>query len=163
MNTTFFNIYGKLVMAVVASLLLISYSVPAMARYGKLRYQSGYGEEVTIKDLIENSDDYNIFYSGYAVDNPSGIMFDPKKDDKTLVPTDRWKEIENKETVSEVVSWIQIHDFPSYYPGLYRVLGPDDQFYGYLFTGWHHVFAKEVDKRALRVYNLPEPPHYYGR
>ena len=89
-------------------------------------------------------------------------MFDPKKDGKTLVPSDKWTKVEDQESVSEIVSWLQIHNFPGYFLRLYKILGPNDQLFGYLFTGWHHVVFKVVDERTLFVYGLPDPPHYFG-
>lgn len=89
-------------------------------------------------------------------------MFDPKKDSKMLTPSDRWTRVEGRESVTEVIRWLQVHNHPNYYLRLYKILGPDDQLYGYLFTGWHHVVFKVVDERTLFVYGLPDPPHYFG-
>ena len=88
-------------------------------------------------------------------------MFDPKNNDKTLQPSDRWTKLDDKESVTEVISWIKIQDSSNFYPRLYRILGPDDQFYGYLFSAWNHLTTKVVDDRTLRVYDLPDPPYYY--
>lgn len=129
--------------------------------YGKLKYQSQYREKVTIQKLIENSDDYYIYYSGYAINNSSGIMFDPKKDNKTLMPSNAWTKVEGNERVSEVVSWLKIQNSPGYFLRLFKILGPNDQLFGYLFTGWQHVVFKVVDERTLFVYGLPDPPHYF--
>lgn len=147
-------------LAVICSIWAILIS--GCSGYGKLKYRSQYREKVTIQELIENSDDYHIHYSGYAINNSSGIMFDPKKDGKTLTPSDRWTSVEDRKRVTEVVSWLQLHNHPGYYLRLYKILGPDDQLYGYLFTGWHHVVFKVVDERTLFVYGLPDPPHYFG-
>ena len=129
--------------------------------YGKLRLESEY-RGVTIQDLEGNTDDYTIYYSGYGPDNTSGIMFDPKGDNRTLLPSDRWIELQSPKKVSEIVSWIQTEDFPGFYPQLYRILGPHGEFYGYLYTGWQRVVTKETDKNTLLVYDLPAPPQYYG-
>ncbi len=147
-------------LAVIGSISAILIS--GCSGYGKLKYQIQYREKVTIQELIENSDDYHIHYSGYAINNSSGIMFVPNKDGKTLKPSDRWSSVEDRERVTEVVSWLQIHNHPGYHLRLSKILGPDDQLYGYLFTGWHHVVFKVVDERTLFVYGLPDPPHYFG-
>ncbi len=131
------------------------------AGYGKIRPLPGDGDKLTVQELIENSDDYNIYYSGYSTNNPSGILFDPKRDNKTLVPGDGWIKVEGRETVSEIVSWIQILDFPWYMPELFSILDSDEQSYGYLFTGWHHLVSKVVDESTLFVNDLPSPPQYY--
>ena len=128
--------------------------------YGKLRLQSRFGDDVTIEKLKENFSDYTVYYAGYALDNPSGIMFDPKNDNRTLMPSERWTKLDDKESVIEVISWIKIQDSHYRYPRLYRILGPDDQFYGYLYSAWTHVVTKVMDDKTLWVYDLPDPPHY---
>ena len=128
--------------------------------YGKLRSQSGYRDDTTIENLKENWQDYAVYYAGYAVNNPSGIMFDPKNDDKTLMPSERWTKLDDKESVIEVISWIRLQDSSDYYPRLYKILGPDDQFYGYLYSAWDHLLTKVADEKRLWVYDLPDPPHY---
>jgi hypothetical protein len=85
-------------------------------------------------------------------------MFDPKKDSKTLL-SDKWIKVEDQETVSDLISWIQ--HTTEFYPRLQRILGPDDQFYGYFYSGWDHVLIKVVDERTLWVYDLPIPPDLY--
>ncbi|MFH1932285.1 MAG: hypothetical protein ABIN18_11945 [Pseudomonadota bacterium] len=147
-----------------ALLAIVSASIiSGCSGYGKIRLQSRYGDDVTIEKLQENLPDYTIYYAGYAVNNPSGIMFDPKNNDKTLQPSGRWTKLDDKESVIEVISWIKIQDSSYYYPRLYRILGPDDQFYGYLYSAWNHLLTKVVDGKTLWVYDLPDPPHYeYG-
>jgi len=148
--------YIRIALMAVVSASIIS----GCSGYGKIRLQSRYGDDVTIEKLQENLPDYTVYYAGYAVNNPSGIMFDPKNDNKTLMPSDRWTRLDDKESVIEVISWIKIQDSSYYYPRLYRILGPDDQFYGYLFSAWDHLLTKVVDGKTLWVYDLPDPPHY---
>ena len=90
--------------------VVLMYIIPGCSGYGKLRLQSRYGDDVTIEKLQENLPDYTVYYAGYAVDNPSGIMFDPKNDNKTLMPSERWTKLDDKESVIEVISWIKIQD-----------------------------------------------------
>ena len=140
------------------SLILIS----GCSGYGSIRHESGYANGITIQELVKNSGDYNVYYSGYAVNNPSGIMFDPKNDDKTLTPSDWWVKIDSEGDVSEVVSWIDIHDYPWYYADLHRIIGPDGELYGFVYTGWYEITAKATGNNTLLVYDLPDPPQYYG-
>ena len=131
--------------------------------YGRVRYLPRGGETATVEQLVEVFDDFNVYYAGYAVDNPSGILFDPKNDDKTLAPSDRWIKIESRDTASEVVSWIRIQDLPGYFPALYGIYGPDGRLFGYMYSVWFsRTFTKVIDENTLFVYDLPDPPHYYG-
>jgi len=88
-------------------------------------------------------------------------MFDPKKDNKALVG-DKWTKIEDQETLSKLISSIQSQK-ANYCPRLWRILGPDQQFYGYLFTAYYHIplVIKVVDDTTMWVYNLRLPPYIY--
>jgi len=146
-------------LAVIVSVLLFLVSGCSWYKsYGKVRLQSGPGHRVTIQELRENWRDYTIYYAGMSVQHPSAIMFDPKKDSRTLA-SDKWIKVEDQETLSELISWIQLTT--EFYPRLQRILGPDDQFYGYFYSGWDHVLIKVVDERTLWVYDLPMPPDLY--
>jgi len=126
--------------------------------YGKVRALPRHEEKLAIQGLKENWHDYTIYYAGLSIGHPSAILFDPKTDDKALV-NDKWIRVEDQETLSELISWIQHStQFP---PRLQRILGPDDQFYGYFYSGWNHVVLKVVDERTLWVYDLPIPPDLY--
>ena len=149
------NMKKNIYLALVAFVLMFIMS--GCLGYGKIRSQSGYGDDITIAKLKENWRDYTVYYAGYAVNNPSGIMFDPKNDDKKLLPSDRWTKIEDQETLAEVISWIKIQNSYNVYPRLYRILGPEDQLYGYLFSALSQLVTKVVDDKALWVYDLPEP------
>jgi len=131
--------------------------------YGKLRQQSRDGNRVTIKDLKENSNDYIIYYAGYygslSIKHPSAVMFDPRNDNKELVG-EKWTMVKDKHTLSELLSSIQSQEpIGSLYPRLWRILGPDEQFYGFLFTAWDHVVTKVIDDKIMWVYDLPSPPY----
>jgi hypothetical protein len=128
--------------------------------YGKLVIESKNDAEVTIEKLIKNSDDYDIHYFGYGKKFVSGIIFDPKKDNKNLLPGDMWVEINEQITISDIVKRIKRSDFPSFIPTLYKIVGHDGVFYGYLFTGWFHIVLKKIDDDTLSVYGLDDPPEY---
>ena len=144
------------------SVFLLLVFISGCSGYGSIRNESKFGDATTIEELVENWDDYHVYYSGYAVNTPSGIMFDPKKDDKTLTPSDRWVKVDSGHAASEIVSWIKIYDYPWYSPRLFRIIGPDGERYGYMYTGWDQITAKASDDRTLFVYDLPDPPQYYG-
>ncbi|MBW2606411.1 MAG: hypothetical protein JRD05_02115 [Deltaproteobacteria bacterium] len=128
--------------------------------YGKLVITSKNEAEVTIEQLIKNSDDYDIHYFGHGEKFVSGIIFDPKKDNKKLLPGDMWVEINEQTTISDIVKRIKGSDFPGFIPTLYKIVGPDGVFYGYLFTGWFHIVLKKIDDDTLSVYGLNDPPEY---
>ena len=128
--------------------------------YGKLVIESKNEAEVAIEKLIKNSDDYDIYYFGRSEKFVSGIIFDPKKDNKKLLPGDMWVKTNEQTTISDIVKRIKGSDFPGFSPTLYKIVGPDGVFFGYLFTGWFHIVLKKIDDDTLSVYGLNDPPEY---
>ncbi len=63
--------------------------------------------------------------------------------------------VEDEETLSQVITSIEAKNS---YPRLYKVLGPNDEFYGYMYLGPRrdnvNVFAKVIDSNSLRVSDL---------
>jgi len=131
--------------------------------YGELVIESKNEAEITIEKLIRNSDDYDIHYFGYGEKFVSGIIFDPKKDNKKLLLGNMWVEINEQTTISDIVKRIEGSDFQGFIPTLYKIIGPDGVFYGYLFTGWFHIVLKKIDDDTLSVYGLDDPPEYLDR
>ena len=138
--------------------LIISSCASWQQNYGKLRILPKGQNEVTIQDLIDNWKDYNIYYSdkydGFDARSPLGIMFDPKNNDTMLVG-DRWKKVEDQETLIEMTQWI--YPTTQYEPWLNEILGPDGRFYGYLYFSYGFATLKVVDNNTIYVFNLDEP------
>ncbi len=133
--------------------------------YGRLAAEEKAGDGMTIEALEEYWEDYHVYFSGCCgglqplKEHPSAVMFDPKGDDKHLVG-ERWLKIESKHRLSELIDRIRKSErFESYYPRLYRILGPDGEFYGYMFTSWIHVVTKPIEDKTMYVFDLEAPPH----
>ena len=143
--------------------VLVAVYLIGCASYGKFRYHGQNAGDVTIETLVERWNDYHIYYSGYGVNNATGILFDPKVDNKTLKPSSRWVKVEDQKVVTDLVAWLKVQDQPQYYPGLFTISGQEDQFYGYLYSGWYSPgVAKVMGDNTLFVFDLEEPPHYRG-
>lgn len=138
--------------------MMISSCASWSNNYGKLRIIPKSHNQVTIQDLIDKWEDYNIYYSdkyeGYNVRAALGIMFDPKNNETTLVG-DRWKKVENQKDLIEMTKWI--YSNTQYEPWLNEILGPDGKFYGYLYYSYGFVTLKVVDDNTMYVFNLEEP------
>ncbi len=147
---------------IITSLILL---ISGCANYGKLRVESRnvniastkssakYSEKMTIDKLVNNWQDYDIYYSGYRRDRATGIMFDPKKDDLRLLG-DWWEKIDSKESLDFVLKWI---NFPTTFYEiipLYSMIGPGEKVYGYMYTPFVHVTFKQVDEKSMYVYYL---------
>lgn len=145
---------------ILAPLFLFSaFGCSLLTAYGTLRLQSTGLASVAVQDLKKNWLDYSIYYAGISVDNPSGVLFDPKSDDKRII-SNTWIEVKDLNILLELISWIEAQQGPGLYrPALYEILGPDGNIYGYLFTAWDHLVIKAADNRTLWVDDLPMPPY----
>lgn len=126
----------------------------------KLKFESmGYKTEAdeyrtTIRSLAENRIEYEIYFTATG-NNPAsakGILFDPKNDDKTLVPEgEDWIKVEDQETMNLLLEW---NASPFDYAGrLWRVMHPNGQFFGYLYLNIDYSFAglRVVDEKTISV------------
>ncbi len=114
----------------------------------------------TVSDFLDNWLDYQVYYSGLYVNRPSGLMFDPRHDDRELKGKN-WRPVTDRETLHEIVTWLERND--RYRPRLMRVVGPDHVVYGHIYTGWHHVVARAVDTHTMYVMDLPSPLPEYAK
>ena len=151
---------------IIAGLILL---LSGCANYGKLRVESRnvynastkYSEKMTIDKLLNNWKDYDIYYSGYRADRAVAIMFDPKKDDLRLLG-DWWDKIDSRESLDFVLKWV---NFPNefYFPlNLFRMIGPGEKLYGYMYTPFYHATFKQVDEKSMYVYNLDDTLWFNG-
>ncbi len=153
---------GKICLAFVGIILILPISTWAFfGSYGKLRVQPRGPEKVTIEMLEERWEDYDVYFAGPWIGRPSAVMFDPKDDDRKLVPHKWWVPVKKKEDLLQVVSGVKVGQV-SFWPIVWRILGPDDQHYGYMYTAWQHVLIKVVDDKTLWVDDIPLPRFDYA-
>jgi len=111
---------------------------------------------MTLAELIENWEDYQVYYGTKASPNPAGIMFDPKNDDTTLVG-DSWIKIADQQTLIETIRIIET----TWGDGEVLIIkgpGPDSLFFGYMYLPlWRYgtTFMKLVDEQTLYVGSIP--------
>jgi len=140
-------------------MLLFSGCASMLTGYGKLRPQSMRDQRVAIEELEENWENYVIHYAGLSVGTPAGIMFDPKGDDRTLTG-EKWIKVEDKETLSELIGWMKT--YTEFNPQIWRILGPNNEFFGYLFYPSHRMYAdnvviKIIDNKTMYIYDVESP------
>ena len=115
--------------------------------YGKLESLPKGESKMIIQDLIDKSEDYDIYYYDSRTPSSVGIMFDPKNNDTALVG-DTWKKITDEETFLKTVNWIK-HDL-----FFKKIIGPDGRFYGYIYNSYGHVTLKMIGDKKMYVFNL---------
>jgi hypothetical protein len=143
---------------VVVPLISLLVMVAGCASYGKLRLQSGPGETMTTQQLKENWEKYRILATGLHMGVPSAIIFDRKDDGREIIG-ERWWELKDYKSLSETIDRIQAQGpMAQYYPRLWKMLGPDDHLYGYMFTAWDHATMTTGDDKTMWVRDIPLPP-----
>jgi heme/copper-type cytochrome/quinol oxidase subunit 2 len=110
--------------------ILISGCATQMEKFGEVLPQPKGEKQMTIEMLQENWQDYFIYQDGPLGGVPIAIMFDPRNDDKTLA-THRWDEIKDKKSLSDAIGWIKTK---AEIPHVMRIMGPNDQIFGYVYT-----------------------------
>lgn len=151
---------GTILSILIFSMVLI---IHGCATGPRIRTQRGPNERISLQDLQENWEEYDISYAGRSVTDLYGIMFDPKDNGMTLGGS-RWKKIEDQDTREKIFS--QVPD-KTRYPS--RIVGPDDEFYGYILyikkegANTQRAVARVVDDHNLTIdfetYNTQRVTH----
>ena len=120
---------------------------------GNIRKQTDNEDKVTLAELRDNWDDYDISYSMRGNRWAGGIMFDPK-DNNTRLTGDSWFIIESQEALDEKIIEVRtLYD----YRRVFLIVGADNQVYGYMFYPYHlRVPVEIVDEQTLYVGSLPD-------
>ncbi len=144
--------------AVLVLLISLSSIVAGCGSYGKLRLQNGPGETMTIQQLKENWQNYHILATGVEPNVPSAIIFGRKDDGREIIG-ERWWELNDYKSVSDTVALIAAQVTGArFFPRLWKMLGPDDHLYGYMFTAWDSAVMTIGDDKTMWVMDIPEPP-----
>jgi hypothetical protein len=141
-------------------LIMVLWMVPGcLGNYGKIRMATG-DNNVTLQELKDNWENYDIFYAGLSTDAPSAIMFGPRSDGKRLIGK-KWMPVTDRSALDEIIGWLDAYvDFP---PTLYEILSPESVFFGYIYTSSiEQVVIKQIDPETLELENIPLPPIDYG-
>jgi hypothetical protein len=123
---------------------------------------SGYGritpleEGTTIQDLATDWKAFHVTYCGVRPERPLGVMFDPKDDPYSLTGKS-WKSIRDSGGLERTLMWLEATDRHPPAPRLWRIVGPEGQFFGYLYTGNEPVVMRSIDEHTLYVMELTEP------
>ena len=122
--------------------------------YGKILTQNKTAEKVTLADLTDHWDNYDIYFARRGSTYADAIMFDPKNN-STKLTGNSWIKIENQEILNKTVENIQGR---YNHVRIYSILGPDNKLFGYMYYSSHlHITVKIIDEKTLYVSSLPIP------
>ena len=145
------KIINYLVAMLIVWVALAGCSTP---NYGKIRKPTDSDEQVTIVQLGDNWQYYDVYYATRYSSRPAAVMFDPKSDDKKLVGKG-WYKINDPVTLAKTIRIIQI-----WYS--YAIVGiiksPDGRVFGYMYYPPElNIPIRMLDERTLSVSTLPLP------
>ncbi len=140
------------------ALLCLMTGCVGLKDYGRLDAATS---KISVNELIENWQNYDIYYAGLSVDNPSGVIFDTKIEGRRIT-SDKWIPVTEKSVVITLVKWLRADI--NYPPVLWRIMGPgpEGKFFGYLYSYWDNLVIKAIDDKTLWVDDLPLPPFDHG-
>jgi hypothetical protein len=121
--------------------------------FAKLRVESG--SAMSVETLMKESDNYVTYADGLFPNVPAAVIFDPKGDDRAIAVGPRWQKVQEKKSVTRAVGLIKAEPGRGVnIPRLWRILGPDDYLYGYVYTWLTRLDMKMIDEKTLLIENL---------
>jgi hypothetical protein len=121
----------------------------------QLRVESRKAEMEILQGLREGWDDYDVFYMSWPGNEPAGILFDPRQDGKRLV-AGRWSKVPDQESLVRLIQAMKRqHQFQ---PRLYRIMGPEGDFFGFLYALRNDVGIRILDDTRIQVFEVKPPP-----
>ena len=121
--------------------------------YGRLVID---GPDMTIQQLFDRWQDYNVSYAGVEADIPNAILFDPKGDDKTITLHPYWSPVRDREELQDLLAGIW--SFKLDPPRLYKIIGPNNLVFGYLYTLDTYAHIKVIDDNTLWIDDMTLRP-----
>ena len=135
-------------LSILAACLLSSCS--GLPNYGAL----GPHDIVTIDNLKDGWEEYDIYYNTWYTATPAAMMFDPRDNDTTLTGKS-WTRVTEQDAVFELLRKVT----GSYYLNrVWAIVGPEKQLLGYMITPTTQLYIKKIDDKTFNVSNLQVPP-----
>jgi len=136
----------------VASLISLSL-ISGCTNFAKLRVQYGADTKAFLENIEANYEEYTIHALEWPEGEVSAIVFDPKADNKTI-ENDGWTEVTGQEQLSKLIA----RSDRLIYRQFFKIIGPNDHFYGYLLGGERYVWIQTIDDHTLKLINARWSP-----
>jgi hypothetical protein len=104
---------------------------------------------VTLDTLVRDWQNYNILYGGTNPDRPIAVLFDPKSDGKNIEVEGRWWKASDEKTMLDAVGRIKM--LQETVPRLWKVMGPNDSLFGYVYTPLIRLNIVVVNENTIRM------------
>ena len=134
----------------ILSIMLLGMSCSLPQNYARLEPANKPDYRMTVKELIEGYQDYDVYFSG-TKGEPTAILFDPRAKDKKILHKD-WTKVKSQKELQTLVTWIKASPASGW---TYAILAPDGRFFGYMFTGRQNAaVVKVVDDKTLEAFGI---------
>jgi hypothetical protein len=111
---------------------------------------------MSIGKLQKDWQNYTVYYVGVDIGTASAALFWPKSAAQTLTG-DRWTEVKAQDTLTRLVRAIHSQRIAEYWGRLWKILGPDGNVYGYMYSAWNRAVIK-FENGSLSVDVEDQPP-----
>ena len=130
--------------------------VSCLGMYGRLTSLKAAGDTTTIRELLRDRARYHVSFAGRSPSLPTALFFDPREEGGTVRFHRDWYTVKSPSLMEETVRWLELDDrFPV---SLYRVIGPDGRFYGYMYTNDFTVRIQQDGDGIIRIGSM-HPTH----
>ena len=131
--------------------LILIYGCAGYYQYSLKKPPEG---EISIENLEANWTDFFVYYTKVRGNTGNtALIFNPKNDDK-VINARHWSKVLNDQTFSNIMAKMKRKG----HTNIYRIVGPEGQFFGYMVAARCLLVARLVDKKTLDVYNYVPPP-----
>jgi hypothetical protein len=128
------------------------------ASQGRLKVQYRSDTTKAMMDIQENHNQYVIHANEWPAGEVSAIVFDPKGDDRTI-ENDGWTKVTSKEQLSKLIE----RSGRNIYRQLFKIYGPNEEFFGYLLGGERYVWIRTIDANTLKLISTNWSPDFGSR
>jgi hypothetical protein len=105
---------------------------------------------MTVETLVNNWQNYDVYYLGNP-GYPVSVLFDPKDDGKIIKVAPRWERVTSQANASRMVGIIGSHGYGVNIPRLWKLVGPDDSVFGYVYTTATRLSINVADPNTMFV------------
>jgi hypothetical protein len=121
--------------------------------FAKLRVQYGAETKAFLDNIEPNHDKYIIHALQWPAGEVSAIVFDPKADNRTI-ENDGWTKVTGQGQLSRLIARSERLIFRQFL----KILGPKEDFYGYLLGGKQYFWIETIDDHTLKLINARWSP-----
>ena len=123
---------------------VLTFECMAWGRYGQIKPA---GPEMNIEQLAAHWEEYHVFWAGVESQS-AAIVFDIKGDDKVITLHKYWAPVKDKSQLSKTIGLLQRAGSTA---ALYKIIGPGDQIFGYIYKSTPSPLIKVVNEKTLWV------------